>query len=99
MNILGHLNIELWSLPALAAMALIAAEACSFVLQRPFLQSFEIRELIALGATDYLVEKSEVDPMQFGHVSILHQACQQLDFFDIPSVFGSIPRWSSFFQV
>ena len=81
-------------------MVLISAEACAFVLERPFLHHFEIRELIAFGASDYLVEKvALVEPIKYGHVAILHRACRQLDFFDFPEAFGEIPQWSSFFQV
>ena len=84
---------------ALACMVLLSSEFCAFTLQRPFLRTFEIRELIAFGATDYLAERvTEAERIKHGHVALLHQACSQLEFFDCPLTSGRIPQWSNFYQ-
>ena len=93
------MDIEAWPLHALASYTLIAAEASASVLRQPILQPYEIRLLIAYGATDYLYERpGYFERWKHGHVALVHEVCQELDFV-APFRLGRIPVWSHFSQV
>ena len=90
------MSIEKLPLHVLASLVLICAEACAYVLKRPFLQPYEIRVLIAYGATDYLFEMPHLQGRSRpGHVSVVHEVMQHLDFVDSFQI-GRIPEWSHF---
>ena len=93
------MDIEAWPLHALATFSLVAAEASAYVLRRPILQPYEIRMLVAFGATDYLYERpGYFERWRLGHVALVHEVCQQLDFVESFPL-GRIPVWSHFYQV